>query len=64
MNNTFGGDVGISLTPVSDGRFEVYLDGEDVLNNRSNGLAAISMAALHDLKMRIHEQLEKIAVSE
>jgi hypothetical protein len=63
LNNIFGGDAGISLTPVSDGRFEVPLDGEDLLNNRSNRLVTISIAALHDLKIRIHEQLEKITVS-
>ena len=28
--STFGGDVGVSLTPGANSRFEVYLDGEKI----------------------------------
>lgn len=46
----FGTDVGISLTPGANGRFEVYLDGEKIWDRKEEG--NIYPALDHVRKMR------------
>jgi predicted Rdx family selenoprotein len=53
----FKGDVGISLTPVGSGRFEVLLDGEEVFNNKVLQVNGISMGHIQTIKMTLHEKL-------
>ena len=56
----FKGDVGISLTPVGSGRFEVLLDGEEIFNKKGLQVSGISMDHIQAIKMTLHEKLEAL----
>lgn len=57
--HTFKGDLGVSLTPVGKGRFEVYVDGELLYDKKALGVSGPNQGDLNELKMTIHERLEK-----
>ena len=58
--NTFAGDVGVSLTPVGKGRFEVYVDGEKVYDKKERGASGIDMEAITEVKGHIYEKLDAL----
>ncbi len=57
--HTFEGDLGVSLTPVGKGRFEVHVDGELLYDKKALGVSGPSRGDLNELKMTIHERLER-----
>jgi predicted Rdx family selenoprotein len=46
----FGPDVGISLTPGANGRFEVYLDGEKIWDKKEEGNIYPDLSIVRKLK--------------
>ena len=58
LYNSLGAGVGVTLTPVGKGRFEVYADGELLYDNKAKGVQGIDIDAISDLKMRIRDRLE------
>jgi predicted Rdx family selenoprotein len=58
LHSAFGGDVGISITPVGGGRLEVYLDGELLFDNKALGIGGMDKEHITELKMTIRERLE------
>jgi predicted Rdx family selenoprotein len=58
---TFGGDVGISLTPGANGRFEVYLDGEKIWDKRKPGTLP-DLSIVRQLKGVIKAKIESLSL--
>lgn len=53
----FGRDIAITLSPVGQGRLEVYLDGDKVLDRKEEG-AYPALDRVRSLKKVIRERLE------
>ena len=57
---TFGGDAAVSLTPGSNGRFEVYMDGEKIFDKKEEGNAFPELSRIRKLKQVIQAKLDTI----
>jgi predicted Rdx family selenoprotein len=57
---TFGKDVAISLTPGSNGRFEVYLDGEKIFDRKEENNIYPDLSLVRKLKKVVQEKLDAI----
>lgn len=55
---TFGPDAAISLTPGSNGRFEVYMDGEKIFDKKEEGNAFPELSKIRALKKVIQAKLD------
>ena len=55
--STFGGDVGVSLTPGANSRFEVYLDGEKIFDRKEEGNIYPDLSVVRRLKKVVQEKL-------
>jgi len=59
--STFGGDVGVSLTPGANSRFEVYLDGEKIYDRMlEEGKPMPDLIKLRQLKKVVQAKLDSI----
>ena len=58
--STFGGDTAISLTPGSNGRFEIYLDGEKIFDKKGEGNIFPELSRVRKLKQLIKAKLESL----
>jgi len=59
--STFGGDVGVSLTPGANSRFEVYLDGEKIFDRKQEADNAMpNLIRLRQLKKVVQDKLDSI----
>lgn len=56
----YGGDVGISLTPGANGRFEVYLDGEKIFDRKEEGNIYPDLSRVRKMKEVIKAKLETV----
>ena len=63
LYNSLGAGVGITLTPVGKGRFEVYADGELLYDNKAQGASGIGIDDITDLKMKVRDRLEATAAA-
>jgi predicted Rdx family selenoprotein len=62
---TFGGDVGISLTPGANGRLEVYLDGEKIFDRKEEeGEKYPDLARVRQLKQVIKAKLDSLVAAD
>ena len=59
----FGGDVAISLTPGSNGRFEVYLDGEKIFDRKEENNIYPDLGRVRKMKQAIQAKLETVAAA-
>jgi predicted Rdx family selenoprotein len=60
----FGPDVGISLTPGANGRFEVYLDGEKIWDRKEAGNVYPDLTIVRKLKTVIKEKLDSLVAAD
>jgi predicted Rdx family selenoprotein len=60
----FGPDVGISLTPGANGRFEVYLDGEKIWDKKEEGNIYPDLSIVRKLKGVIKEKLDSLVAAD
>ena len=63
LYNSLGAGVGITLTPVGKGRFEVYADDELLYDNKAKGAQGIDIDDITDLKMKVRDRLESMAAA-
>lgn len=54
-----GKDMGVAFTPVGKGRFEVYLDGELVYNNKEHDTSGITIESIRAIGKQIKAKLEE-----
>ena len=59
----FGGDVAISLTPGSNGRFEVYLDGEKIFDRKEENNIYPDLGRVRKMKQVIQAKLETVSAA-
>jgi predicted Rdx family selenoprotein len=59
----FGGDVAISLTPGSNGRFEVYLDGEKIFDRKEENNIYPDLGRVRKMKQAIQAKLETVSAA-
>ncbi|MBI4299292.1 MAG: hypothetical protein HY666_06000 [Chloroflexi bacterium] len=57
-------ETSIALTPVGDGRFEIYLDGEKLYDRQGAGEADFfpSLRTLRKIRPQLQERLKTVAV--
>jgi predicted Rdx family selenoprotein len=60
----FGPDVGISLTPGANGRFEVYLDGEKIWDRKEAGNVYPDLTIVRKLKTVVKEKLDSLVAAD
>ena len=60
----FGPDVGISLTPGANGRFEVYMDGEKIWDRKEEGNVYPDLTIVRKLKGVIKEKLDSLVAAD
>jgi predicted Rdx family selenoprotein len=60
---TFGGDVAISLTPGSNGRFEVYMDGEKIFDRKEENNIYPDLSLVRKLKKVVEAKLETVSAA-
>jgi predicted Rdx family selenoprotein len=60
----FGPDVGISLTPGANGRFEVYLDGEKIWDKKEEGNIYPDLSIVRKLKGVVKEKLDSLVAAD
>ena len=60
----FGPDVGISLTPGANGRFEVYMDGEKIWDRKEEGNVYPDLSIVRKLKGVIKEKLDSMVAAD
>jgi predicted Rdx family selenoprotein len=56
----YGPEVGVSLTPGANGRFEVYLDGEKIFDRKEEGNIYPDLARVRKMKEVIKAKLEAV----
>jgi len=62
MYATFGNDLAIQLSPVAEGRYEVYLNGDKLWDKKqAPGHPAPSLDLIHDLLPSIQAAMEAVA---
>ena len=59
----FGGDVAISLTPGSNGRFEVYLDGEKIFDRKEDNNIYPDLGRVRKMKQVVQAKLETVSAA-
>ena len=62
MAAAFGTDVGVTLTPVGHGRFELWVDGVKVYDCKAVGKKGIDTETLSEVKKVIREKLAEPVV--
>jgi predicted Rdx family selenoprotein len=60
----FGPDVGISLTPGANGRFEVYMDGEKIWDRKEAGNVYPDLSIVRKLKGVVKEKLDSLVAAD
>jgi predicted Rdx family selenoprotein len=60
----FGPDVGISLTPGANGRFEVYMDGEKIWDRKEADNVYPDLSIVRKLKGVIKEKLDTLVAAD
>ena len=63
MWGTFGSDVAVAISPVGEGRFEVYLDGEVVFDRKAEGGIYPEMHRMREIKGLIREKIQVSATA-
>jgi predicted Rdx family selenoprotein len=56
----YGADAAISLTPGSNGRLEVYLDGEKIFDKNEEDKKFPDLGRVREMKKVIQEKLDSI----
>jgi predicted Rdx family selenoprotein len=59
----FGGDAAVSLTPGSNGRFEVYMDGEKIFDKKEEGNIFPELSRIRKLKQVIQAKLDTVSAA-
>jgi len=59
-----GGDAAISLTPGSNGRFEVYLDGEKIFDRKEEGNIYPDLGRVRQMKQVIKAKLDSLVAAD
>ena len=59
----FGPDAAISLTPGSNGRFEVYMDGEKIFDRKEEGNIYPELGRVRKMKQVIQEKLNTLVAA-
>ena len=59
----YGPDAAISLTPGSNGRMEIYLDGEKIYDKKEADNVFPNLAVIRELKTVIQGKLDTIAAA-
>ncbi len=54
----FGEDAPVTLIPVTDGRLEVYVNGDKLYDRKAEGGAYPEMRRVRDIKAEIKRRLE------
>jgi predicted Rdx family selenoprotein len=60
----YGGDAAISLTPGSNGRFEVYLDGEKIFDRKEEGNIYPDLGRVRQMKQVIKAKLDSLVAAD
>lgn len=61
MFATFGKELAIQLTPVGQGRYEVYLNGDKIWDKKeAPGKPYPSLAIIHDLQPIVQQVIEAV----
>lgn len=60
FNWQFGGDISITLTPVTEGRLEVYLDGSLIFDRKKAGKYP-GLPEVNQMKLDAQEQIPALA---
>ena len=56
----YGADAAVSLTPGSNGRFEIYLDGEKIYDKKEDGNKFPDLGTIREVRKTIQEKLDSI----
>ena len=64
MFRAYGPDAAISLTPGSNGRFEVYLDGEKIFDRKEEGNIYPDLSRVRQLKEVIKAKLDSLVAAD
>ena len=59
----FGSDAAVTLTPVGDGRLELYLDGEALLDRKAEGGKYPGLDRVREIKAKIARKLEAVGAA-
>ncbi|MCS7275855.1 MAG: Rdx family protein [Dehalococcoidia bacterium] len=59
----FGADAPVIVTPVHDGRFEVYVGGEKVFDRKAEGGIYPDLKKVREIKALIRQRLQALAAS-
>jgi predicted Rdx family selenoprotein len=59
----YGADAAISLTPGSNGRFEVYLDGEKIYDKKEEDNTFPDLPRVRKMKQVIQEKLDAMSAA-
>jgi predicted Rdx family selenoprotein len=60
----YGGDAAVSLTPGSNGRFEVYLDGEKIFDRKEEGNIYPDLSRVRKMKEVIKAKLDSLVAAD
>jgi predicted Rdx family selenoprotein len=60
----YGGDCAVSLTPGSNGRFEVYLDGEKIFDRKEEGNIYPDLGRVRQMKQVIKAKLDSLVAAD
>ncbi len=59
--STFGAEVALTITPVSEGRLEIYMDGQKLLDRKEEGGAFPDLSGVKQLKKVIQERMAGVS---
>jgi predicted Rdx family selenoprotein len=61
--STWGSDLAITLTPVAEGRLEVYLDGQTIFDRKGEGGKYPDLERVRELKQVIKAKLDQVGAA-
>lgn len=53
-----GKSMGVSLTPVGQGRFEIYVDGDLVYNNKAHDISDITIESIRAIGGQVKAKVQ------
>ncbi len=59
--STFGADVALTITPVSEGRLEIYMDGQKLFDRKEEGGTFPDLSRVKQLKKVIQERMAAVS---
>ena len=59
--STFGATVALTITPVSEGRLEIYMDGQKLFDRKEEGGAFPDLRKVKQLKKVLQERMTAVS---